>query len=181
MKPNIQPIDKEIELGPDEFIVSKTDVKGRITYANRVFMNIAGYGEDQLLSVQHNIVRHPDMPRGVFRFMWQELAEGHEFFGYVKNLCADGSYYWVFANITLDIDETGVLQGYYSVRRKPAPNSIEIVSKIYQEMLRIEEASNAKDAPDKSIEYLTNLLHEKGTTYSNFVLDLEEENAQSIV
>ena len=88
----------------EDFIVSKTDAKGRISYSNRIFMEFAGYAEHELLGVQHNIVRHPDMPRAVFKVMWETLQAGQEFFGYVKNMASDGSFYWVFANVTPDMD-----------------------------------------------------------------------------
>ena len=126
----ITPNNHEVVLTDNEFIVSKTDAKGRITYVNRVFMRIAGYSEQELLQQPHSIIRHPDMPRGVFYYLWKTLQEGHEFFGFVKNLCADGSYYWVFANITPDYDRDDRLMGYYSVRRKPSPQAIETVTPI---------------------------------------------------
>jgi aerotaxis receptor len=93
MKPKITPTNVEVRFSPDEIIVSKTDLKGRITYANRVFMRVADYSEDDLLGVQHNIVRHPDMPRGAFRHLWDTIQRGEEWFGFVKNMTAKGHYY----------------------------------------------------------------------------------------
>ena len=84
MKPKITPTNVEVRFLPEEIIVSKTDLKGRITYANRVFMRVADYSEDDLLGVQHNIVRHPDMPRGAFRHLWDTIQRGEEWFGFVK-------------------------------------------------------------------------------------------------
>lgn len=162
-----------MKLNDGEFIVSKTDTAGRITYANRVFMEIALYPEDQLLGVQHNIVRHPDMPRGVFRFLWNTIETGQEFFGFVKNLCADGRYYWVFANVTADYDEQGKLTGYLSVRRKPPQKAIDAVTPIYAAMLDIENNSaSKKTAPDESIAYLVKQLEEMQTDYQSLVLGL---------
>ena len=174
MKPRITPIDREIRLGEDEFIVSKTDTKGIITYCNRVFMHIAGYSESELLGTQHNIVRHPDMPRGVFRFLWQTLQDGEEFFGYVKNLCKDGAYYWVFANITPDYDDKGVLKGYYSVRRQPSRKAIETLTPIYAEMLALEKTVPASQAADRSIALLNQKLDELGLSYFELVMSLDE-------
>ncbi len=77
----------------DDFIVSKTDLKGRITYCNRIFIEFSGYSEAELLGAQHNIVRHPDMPRGVFQFLWDTLGQKTECFAYVKNMCRDGAFY----------------------------------------------------------------------------------------
>lgn len=174
MKPKIEPLDREIKLDADEFIVSKTDTKGRITYANRVFMQIAGYPEDQLLGVQHNIIRHPDMPRGVFKYIWDELKLGHEVFGYVKNLTSDGSYYWVFANITCDYNENGDLVGYYSVRRRPSQKAIDTVVPVYKKMLEIEKSSRTSEACEKSLAYLVSTLGELGVGYEELILSLDE-------
>lgn len=173
MKPNITPTNYERKLAQEDFIVSKTDTTGRITYANRIFMEIAGYPECELLGVQHNLIRHPDMPRGVFRFMWDTLKAGEEFFGFAKNLCADGGFYWVFANITPDYDKDGQLQGYYSVRRNPPRSAIEVLAPIYKEMLAIEKQSSSKEAPDKSLAYLVDVVKQTGAkSYDNLVLSL---------
>lgn len=175
MKPKITPIDNEVSLSDDEFIVSKTDTKGIITYVNRTFMSISGYSEPELLGIQHNIIRHPDMPRGAFKLLWNTLQGGNEFFGYVKNMCKDGSYYWVFANVTPDYDDKGQLRGYYSVRRKPNQEAIQTVIPVYKQMLDIEKKSSAKDAPDKSIAFLTETLESLGTDYQSFVLSLDNK------
>jgi PAS domain S-box-containing protein len=173
MKQSITPTHHERKLGENDFIVSKTDKAGRITYANRIFMDICGFPEPELLGVQHNIIRHPDMPRGVFRFMWDTLKAGDEFFGFAKNLCADGGFYWVFANITPDYDKNGVLTGYYSVRRKPSESALNILIPIYKEMLAIEKRSSTKDAPNQSIAYLTDAVQSTGAkSYNKLVLDL---------
>jgi len=180
MKPAITPNTTEKMLLDEDFIVSKTDSSGRITYANRIFMEIAGYPERELLGVQHNIIRHPDMPRGVFRFMWNTLKAGEEFFGFAKNLCADGGFYWVFANITPDYDNTGQLQGYYSVRRNPPRSALEVIAPIYQEMLAIEKQSSVKEAPDKSLAYLYDVVNQSGLeTYNNLALKLYKPHGVS--
>ena len=172
MKQAISPVEHEVMLADDEFIVSKTDPKGRITYCNRTFMRIAGYSEKELLNIQHNIVRHPDMPRGVFRFLWQTLEQGQEFFGYVKNMTSDGSYYWVFANVTPDYDRNGQLKGYFSVRRKPKPSAIAAIEPVYREMLEVEQRSGSKNGPDESIQLLQQKLQQLDTSYEQFVLSL---------
>lgn len=175
MKNQIAPKNHEVRLADDEFIVSKTDLKGIITYTNRVFMQIAGYSESELLGTQHNIVRHPDMPRGVFKFLWQTLQNEEEFFGYVKNMCKDGSFYWVFANVTPDYDSRGNLKGYYSVRRKPSTQAINTLSPIYAEMLALEKSVHARDAADRSIELLQSKLSDLGISYFELVMSLDSE------
>lgn len=172
MKRNIAPTQREIKLDDDDVIVSKTDLKGRITYANRVFMNIANYSEKELLSVQHNIVRHPDMPRGAFKLLWDTLKAEKEFFGYVKNMASNGDYYWVFANVTPDYDSRGNVVGYFSVRRKPRPSAVATMQAIYQEMLEVERKSGPANAPDASITHVVAKLKSLGTTYDRFILSL---------
>jgi PAS domain S-box-containing protein len=172
MKPSITPTNREHKMADNDFIVSKTDIKGRITYANRIFMQMAQYPESDLLNVQHNIIRHPDMPRGVFRFLWDTIKQNQEFFGFVKNMCANGDYYWVFANVTPDYGSDGQVKGYYSVRRKPSENAIQAVTPLYQEMLAIEKRSSAKEGPDKSIAYLKQFLADNNTSYQDLVFNL---------
>ncbi len=179
MRVNITPNNNnERKLAEEDFIVSKTDITGRITYANRIFMDICGYPEHELLGVQHNIIRHPDMPRGVFRFMWDTLKAGDEFFGFAKNLCADGGFYWVFADITPDYDKNGKLQGYYSVRRKPPQSALDVLIPVYKEMLAIEKRSpTKKKAPDESIAYLVDVVNQSGAkSYNSLVLNLFKPN-----
>lgn len=174
MKPKISPKDREVKIPEGRFIVSKTDLSGKITYVNRTFMEVADYTEAELLRIQHNVVRHPDMPRGVFRFLWDTIKQEQEFFGFVKNLTSDGSYYWVFANMTPDYDDHGKLKGYYSVRRRPSQQAINTIVPIYKKMLEIERSSGAKEAPDASLRWLNEQLVEMGKSYEQFALELFE-------
>lgn len=166
------PTQREVVLHADSFIVSKTDPRGKITYANRVFMSISGYLEPELLREPHSIIRHPDMPRGVFKLLWDTIRSGEECFAYVKNLCKNGDYYWVLANVTADRDQSGNITGYYSVRRKPDPRAVKIVSDVYREMRAIETASTANQAPSASLDYLNRHIAERGMTYETFILSL---------
>ncbi|PLX73710.1 MAG: aerotaxis receptor Aer [Azoarcus sp.] len=172
VKKKIEPNSQEVVLGSGEMIVSKTDLTGRITYANRTFMRISNFAERDLLGVQHNIVRHPDMPRGVYRFMWETLKSGQEFFGLVKNMTADGAYYWVFANVTPDLDASGRAMGYFSVRRPPPADAVRAVVPLYEAMLRAEREAGAANAPDASMALLHKTIEDLNTTYDKFVLGL---------
>jgi PAS domain S-box-containing protein len=172
MKQKITPTRHEVFLEQNEVIVSKTDTTGRITYANRAFMRIANLSETDSLGQQHNIVRHPDMPRGAFKLLWDTLKQEREFFGYVKNITSDGDYYWVFANITPDRDANGKLAGYFSVRRKPGKEAVLTMQSIYQEMLAVESRTGVANAPTASVEFLQAKLKALGTTYDRFILSL---------
>lgn len=172
MSQPITPGNNEVLLGDSDLIVSKTCLKGNITYANRHFMAIAGFSEDELLHKPHNIIRHPDMPKGVYRLMWQALRAGEEFFGFVKNLTSDGSFYWVFANVTPDLDERGEIRGYYSVRRKPPREAIAAVTPLYKKMCEIEASGRGTTAIDDSMRFLTEWVESTGMEYSRVALHL---------
>ncbi len=159
----------EIVIQPHEFIVSKTDTKGKITYCNEIFIKMSGYSEEELLGKAHNIVRHPDMPKAVFKLLWERIQTKKEIFAYVKNLSKDGRYYWVFANVTASVDSRGNIIGYYSVRIKPNEHAITTIAALYQEMIRIEQYEGVEG----SLRYLNTLLDEKGVCYDAFIIALQ--------
>ncbi len=172
MKYKIEPTRHERIMREDDFIVSKTDLKGHVTYCNRIFIEFSGYSESELLGAQHNIIRHPDMPRGVFQFLWDTLAQKKECFAYVKNMSRDGGFYWVFANVTPDLDTQGHPSGYFSVRRKAKPSAIAVVSDIYKAMQEEERRAGPKDACNASLAWLDTVLKQKGVSYEQFILSL---------
>lgn len=172
MKSKIQPTAREKVMREEDFIVSKTDLKGRITYGNRIFIEFSGYSEEELLGAQHNIIRHPDMPRGVFKFLWDTLQAEKECFAYVKNLAKDGSFYWVFATVTPSYDRNRRVDGYYSVRRQPRREAIDFLSDVYQTMLAEERKAGPREAMAASLAWLTGVLAQKGVSYEEFVLSL---------
>jgi PAS domain S-box-containing protein len=172
MKYKIHTSNKERKLRENDFVVSKTDPTGRITYANRIFMEIAGYTESELLGQQHNIIRHPDMPKAIFHLLWDSLKQGQEFFAYVKNLCKDGSYYWVLANLTPTFNAAGGLVGYYSVRRRPREQALRVIEPIYRELLAEEQRVGARLAIQTSRRLLQAKLDDFGSDYDHFVLEI---------
>jgi PAS domain S-box-containing protein len=173
MKLKITPNDREVVMRDDDFIVSKTDPKGRITYGNKIFIEFSGYEERDLIGKQHNVVRHPDMPRAVFHMLWGSIQSRQEIFAYVKNLCLDGSYYWVLANVTPSVDPQGNVLGYYSVRRKPSRKAVAYITDLYRKMLEIERQAGTKDAIGASTAHLHSILKEKGVSYEQFALGLQ--------
>ena len=170
MKQPITPTSVERQMREDDFIVSKTDLKGRITYGNRIFIEFSGYSEAELLGTQHNIIRHPDMPRAVFKLLWDTIQAKKECNAYVKNMAKDGSFYWVFANVTPNFDNNGNVTGYFSVRRKPKASGVETVTGLYRAMLQEEQRAGARDAIAASTRILTDLLAAKGLSYDELVL-----------
>jgi PAS domain S-box-containing protein len=172
MKNKQAPNSKERLMRDDDFIISKTDLKGRITYCNRVFIEFSGYTEQELLGAQHNIIRHPDMPRGVFKFLWDTLEAKKECFAYVKNMSLDGGFYWVMANVTPNLDENGTVEGYFSVRRKPNRGAVSAMSDVYRLMLDEERRAGPKEACAASLSLLGSVLGQKGVSYEKFILSL---------
>jgi PAS domain S-box-containing protein len=158
--------------GDDEVIVSKTDLQGRITYVNDVFLRVARYEEGDVIGKPHSIIRHPDMPRAVFGLLWQEIQQGHEIFAYVKNLAADGAHYWVFAHVTPSYRD-GVMIGYHSNRRSPDRTAVAAISPIYATLLAEERRhSRPQDAIEASTALLGGLLEDHHVTYDEFVWSL---------
>ncbi|MBP2313159.1 PAS domain-containing protein [Azospirillum soli] len=157
----------------DEVIVSKTDLKGRITYANRVFQRVAGYTEAELMGAPHSIVRHPDMPRCVFKLLWDTLGAGQEIFAYVVNKARNGDHYWVFAHVTPSYDVNGQLIGYHSSRRVPDRAAIDKVVPLYRTLLDIENKhADRKQGMEAAFAAVLSLLTEKGIGYDEFVFSL---------
>jgi PAS domain S-box-containing protein len=161
----IVPNNNEKKFSKDELLVTKTNTKGIITYANKAFMQIVEMDEDALLGKPHNVIRHPDMPRVIFKLLWSYLQNNKEIHAYVKNLCADGSYYWVMANVTPSYVD-GKVVGYHSARRLPSEKSLEIIIPLYEQLLRAEKSGGI--AASETI--LNNLLKEKGAEYDEFIL-----------
>lgn len=170
MKLPITPTSVEKSMRDDEIIVSMTDLKGLITYGNRTFLALSGYCEDEVLGMPHSIVRHPEMPRAIFKLLWDKIQNKEECFIYTKDMAKDGSYYWVFTNVTPTFDPAGNVTGYFSVRRKPAPGAVQTISDIYRSMLEAEKKAGPANAIAASTRILDDLLKEKGVSYDEFVL-----------
>jgi methyl-accepting chemotaxis protein len=131
MKINMPVTNNEIIFDDSEFMLTKTDLRGYITYANQDFIKVSGFSESELVGANHNIVRHPDMPEEAFEDMWRNLKEGKPWTGMVKNRTKAGDYYWVMADAA-PIFENGQITGYLSARRKPARQQIDAATDAYR-------------------------------------------------
>jgi len=149
-------------------IVSKTDLKGKITYCNELFIHMSRYEEQELLGKPHNIIRHPDMPRIIFKLLWDTIQSGNEINAYVKNMAKDGAYYWVFANVTPSFDKNDNIIGYFSVRRPPKKEALEIIEPLYRHLLSLEQQGGM----EASKKYLDTLLQKKELSYEEFILSI---------
>ncbi|MDF1883107.1 PAS domain-containing protein [Sulfurimonas sp. SAG-AH-194-C21] len=163
------PTNNEKQLGVDEFIVSKTDERGKILYGNKTFIKISGYKEEELLGKPHSILRHPDMPKVVFQLLWDRLKAKKEIFAYVKNLCKDGSFYWVYANVTVTLDKDDKVIDLHSVRRKPSREAMEVIPGLYKQLLEKEKS----DGVGASGKLLNDTLQDMGASYDDFIFNLQ--------
>jgi len=153
------PINEEIELDPKRYIVSETDAKGKITYCNDYFKEVSGYTNEELIGKPHNIVRHPDMPKVVFKLLWETISAGKNINAVVKNLAKDGRYYWIFTEFEIRKDtDTGEIIGYHAARKSISKHVIEIIADLYAELLQIEK----DDSIEAAETHLVNFLKEKG-------------------
>jgi PAS domain S-box-containing protein len=170
MRPaSVRPTGVERTFDEGQFIVSKTDAKGIITYANSLFLDVARYAEEEVIGKPHNILRHPDMPRAVFKLLWDRLETHNEVFAYIVNLAGDGAHYWVFAHVTPTLDRTGRIVGHHSNRRVPSPAAVRQVEPIYRALLAEEKRHGTKEGLAASTRMLTDLLEDQGQTYDEFV------------
>ncbi len=175
----IKPSGVERFFGNNEIIVSKTDLKGRLTYVNQVFMTISDYTEPELLGQPHSMIRHPEMPRTVFKLLWDRIGSGHEIFAYVNNLSKNGDNYWVLAHVTPSFDPNGQILGYHSNRRVPDRGILnKIIIPLYDRILKEENRhSNAKDGLIAGFAMLQDIIREKGISYDEFIFSLQNQAA----
>lgn len=165
------PVDIEIILEPKRYIVSETDEIGKITYCNDYFKEIAGYNDEELVGSPHSIVRHPDMPRVVFKLLWETISQGKNINAVIKNLAKDGRYYWVFTEFEsrLDVDTKKTI-GYTAHRKTVSKYILETVEPLYKELLKIEK----EESIEASEKYLNDFIHQKGEdiTFANMMEEI---------
>ena len=167
-----KPKNEEIILDPKRYIVSKTDEKGIIEYGNDYFVEISGYTEAELIEKPHNIIRHPDMPKIIFKLLWENIQQRKPMKSLVKNLAKDGRYYWVYAEIEPRINpSTSQIIGYTAYRKAAPQKAIEIIEPLYKKLKEIED----KSGMEASEKYLKGYLDDKRMSYEQFINSLIED------
>ena len=170
-----EPIEKEVLLDPTKVIMSKTDYKGVIQYANDYFVSICGYQEYELMGKPHNIIRHPDMPKVIFKFMWERLFKGENIHAAVKNLTKDGGYYWVITTFETTYDEVGNIKAHYARRKAIPPKAKKPFEELYAKILKIEK-QDIKVAE----KYFFSLIEESGMSYDELFLSILGMNEEEL-
>ena len=169
----------ERTFGREEIIVSKTDLNGKITYANSVFLSVSGYSNSEIIGLPHSCIRHPAMPRCVFKLLWDSIERGEEIFAFVNNLAKTGENYWVLAHVTPSFDGAGRVVGYHSNRRSPDRSALNVIEPLYAALLDAERGHFSKqDAIAASTALLNRRLAEMGLSYEAFVFTLCDEAVQ---
>jgi PAS domain S-box-containing protein len=154
----------------DEIIVSKTDPNGRLTYVNDIFVKVSSFTEEEALGQPHSFIRHPDMPRAVFKLLWETIQSGNEIFAYVVNLAKNGDHYWVLAHVTPTIGANGQILGFHSNRRVPDRSAVSAAQDIYRALVQEEQRhKDPRKGLEASYQLFTSLLEKTGKPYPEYV------------
>ena len=163
------PTGKEIKLSPNKYIVSKTDPRGNILYANDYFSEVSGYKEYELVGSPHNIVRHPDMPKAIFHLLWEHIQNGKNVSAVIKNMAKNGDHYWVVTDFEIRRNSiTNEITQYVAFRHTVSKKVLQEIEPLYAKMLEVERADGMK----ASIDYLDNYLQFKHMNYNQYIEQL---------
>ena len=164
---------QELEIRSDQLMITKCDLNGKITYCNQSFIEISGYTEAELIGQTFALIRHSDMPKGIFFKMWQSLKNQREFNGFIKNKTKKDDHYWTFANITPCHNVSGNISGYTCAMRQPNPAAIMMFSMYYEQMLAQEAGQRNEEAAKASLKLLIEQLSAMGDDYEACVFKLQ--------
>lgn len=165
-RPN--PINEEIKIDDEAVLISVTDPKGIITEANDVFIQTAGYSEEELVGAAHNIIRHPDMPQVMFKIVWEHIKDRENVMALVKNLAKDGRYYWILTDFVTKVDANREVINYTAYRRPVCKDVQDAITPLYKALSAIETITGM----DASEKFLNEYLENKGITYDEMIEDI---------
>lgn len=160
----VTPTNVEHPVTSVDIIVSKGNAEGDITYANPIFFKLAGYTQGEMIDQPHSLIRHPDMPKIIFKFLWDSLKAGKDVKAFVKNLSKDGGFYWVFAHVRVANNPDGSLRNYVSTRKGMSTAARGVIEPLYTELL----AAEASGGMDESLKVLDTFLKNNGATLDTF-------------
>lgn len=166
------PIDEMIELDKERYLISSTDTRGIITSVNPYFQSVSGYTTGELIGSPHNIVRHPDMPRVIFKMMWDRIKSGKNMAAVVKNLSKDGRYYWVVTDFQVQTDSKGEISGFTAFRRAADKDTINTIVPIYEKIIEAEQIGGIEAGEHE----LNMILKQKSMSYSDFLDGVMKKN-----
>jgi PAS domain S-box-containing protein len=170
----VTPTTIEKEVKNIDLIVSKSDKDGNITYVNPIFIKISGYSQAELLEKPHSILRHPDMPKVIFKYLWDTLHNDNDVVAYVKNLCKDGSYYWVLATVKIAKNPDGSFRNYMSTRRCITQNAKNNIIKLYSKLLDIEKTDGIEGSQKSFDNFLVQNGINNAQEFNTFMQNLNK-------
>ncbi|HIP48066.1 MAG TPA: PAS domain S-box protein [Lutibacter sp.] len=165
-RPN--PINEEIKIDDEAVLISVTDPKGIIREVNDVFIEIAGYNEEELIGAPHNIIRHPDMPQVMFKIVWEHIKDRENVMALVKNLAKDGRYYWILTDFVTKVDASREVVNYTAYRRPICKDVQNAITPLYKALCAIEDIAGM----EASEKFLGEYLENKGMTYDEMIEDI---------
>lgn len=166
------PIDREVQWDKTKVLISETDAVGTITKVNDVFCEVSHYTAEELIGQPHNLIRHPDMPKLIFKLLWDNLKAGHNFVGVIKNLAKTGEYYWVVTDFEMRRDASGNITHYIGRRRSVPEAAIkDYLAPFYDSLLKMERIGGV----ELSSRFFKNYLAKQGKDYVDFVISIMSE------
>jgi len=170
------PINKEIIIPDDQVLISVTDPKGNIIEANDIFIKVSGYSEDELVGSSHNIIRHPDMPKIMFKIVWDHIMDKENVMAVVKNLAKDGKYYWVVTDFVTRVDADRNIINYTAYRRPVHDKVKQAVIPLYKALCAIEEVAGI----DASEKFLNDYFEERDLNYDDMIEEIIVKNCEKV-
>ena len=163
-------VEQEVRLEPGRFIVSKTDETGRIVSCNDTFEQISGYRLEELVGKPHNVVRHHDMPKLVFKLLWAKLRDGQTVKAFVKNRTKGKGFYWVYASVEpIRNRQTGKITGFCSIRKTASPEAIRQIEAVYDKINR----AQVRGGDDEAKHLLKSVLDAGKFRYNDLVTNMQ--------
>lgn len=171
-KPEATDVEKEIT--SVDLIVSKSDEEGNITYVNPIFMKISGYKQGELYDEPHSILRHPDMPKVIFKYLWETIKKGEDVVAYVKNMCKDGSFYWVLATVKMAKNPDGSFRNYMSTRKCITDGAKETISGLYAKLLELEKSNGVEASEELLNRFLSQNSVNDASSFNQLMLKINK-------
>jgi PAS domain S-box-containing protein len=170
------PINQEIIIPDKEVLISVTDPKGIITEANEVFCEVAGYTQDELIGASHNVIRHPDMPKVMFKIVWDRIMDKENVMAVVKNLAKDGRYYWIVTDFVTKVDANRNILNYTAYRRPVSDKVKDAIIPLYKALCAIEDIAGM----EASEKFLADYFEKLGLTYDELIEELIIKNCDKV-
>jgi len=164
--------EEEIPLTDVDIIVSQSDLKGFIIYANPIFYKISDYPNGKLIGENHNIVRHKDMPKVIFKYMWEQIESKKEVYCFIKNKVKGNRYYWVYAYVRPSLNKDGTIRNYISTRKAISKKAKSIIEPLYKHLLNIEKEYGLEESEKEFNKFMKNNCYQN-KSYNDIIHSIQ--------